>query len=270
MPWRFKDRIVVVTGASSGIGKATALAFARQGAKLGLIARDQTALEDVAKTVRDSGQTAVVAPADVTKPKELQQAIQTLVRQFKTVDVLVNNAGYGVYGYFLEVPIEEQRALFETNFFGALHAILAVIPLMKAKKSGIIINVSSMAGLRPIPKFAAYSASKAALNSISEALRLELKPYGIHVMLVCPGTTATQFQKRARHFGKKAEPRHPPKAFVQTAEEVADLIVEGAASGKRVIVPGLLNWVGLQVDRLAPRNLSDRLIGRFLDLGPDS
>ncbi|MBI2059902.1 MAG: SDR family oxidoreductase [Nitrospirae bacterium] len=264
MRWTFKDRVVVITGASAGIGRATALAFAREGAKLGLIARTSSALEEVQSEVQKAGSIAYVARADVTRPREVEQAVDSITRAFKTIDVLVNNAGYGVYGYLLSAPIEEHREMLETNLFGVLNMIYAVAPIMKSKKSGMIINISSMAGLRPIPKFATYSASKAALNALSDALRSELKPYGIHVMAVCPGITSTDFQKSAKRFGKNADLRRPSPRLSNTPDEVARAVVEGASGAERLVIPGMMNKLGAGLDWLAPSGLTERLMDRFL------
>lgn len=269
MNWSFHEQVVLVTGASSGIGRSLALAVAREGSKVALLARNMPALEKVLAEVKKLGASCVAVKCDVTKPREVQQAVEAVTRQFKTIDVLINNAGFGQYGFFLEAPVEEHQKLFDTNFFGVIHMLYAVLPIMKAKKSGVVVNVSSMAGLKPLPKFGIYSASKAALNALSESLRHEVKPFGIHVLTVCPGITETSFRANAKRFGKKAEPPTPPRQFSYSADDVARETIQAVIAGKRLLVPGFLNRMGVRLDRMVPNEMSDPLVKRYLGIGKE-
>ncbi|MBI4588224.1 MAG: SDR family NAD(P)-dependent oxidoreductase [Candidatus Rokubacteria bacterium] len=213
-------KVALVTGASSGIGEATARELARQWARVALFARRENRLEEVADGIRRGGGKVMVLTGDVTDPAAVLSAVQRLLADWKRVDVLVNNAGRGMAAPFEAVTAQELRDLLEVNLIGVLTATQAVLPAMRQQGSGHIINVSSVAGRRGLPLRSAYNATKFALVGLTEALRQELRGTGIRVSLVYPISTVTEFHDAEV---KKAEPRR--YGPVQSAEQVAGAIV---------------------------------------------
>ena len=187
------ERVILVTGCSSGIGRATALALAKRGHRVFASARNRNDLAELER--RDNLATVAL---DVTDPATIAAAVETVLSRAGRIDVLVNNAGYGQYGAVEEVTTDEWRAQFEVNLFGSVAVTQAVLPAMRRQRRGTIINVSSVAGKVSIPFAAPYCASKHALEAISDALRVEIAPFGIHVVLVEPGPIETRFGDRAR------------------------------------------------------------------------
>lgn len=218
-------KVALVTGASSGIGAATAKALAREGTRVALLARREDRLEEVADEIRRQPGHAMVCPADVTDKAAVQAVVERVLAQWKRIDLLVNNAGRGLAAPFEATTPEHLRALMEVNLVSVLTATQAVLPGMLQHASGHIINVSSVAGRRGAPLHSAYNATKFALVGLSEALRMELSGTGVHVSIVYPILTETEFDAVET---KKAEPKRVGP--VQTAEQVARAIVRCARS----------------------------------------
>jgi NAD(P)-dependent dehydrogenase (short-subunit alcohol dehydrogenase family) len=187
------QRVILVTGCSSGIGRAAALALAGRGHRVFASARNRNDLAELER--RDNLATLAL---DVTDPATISAAVDAVLSRSGRIDVLVNNAGYGQYGAVEDVTTDEWRAQFEVNLFGSIAVTQAVLPAMRKQRRGTIINVSSVAGKVAIPFAAPYCASKHALEAVSDALRVELAPFGIHVVLVEPGPIETRFGERAR------------------------------------------------------------------------
>lgn len=185
--------MILVTGCSSGIGRAAALALAERGHRVFASARNRNDLAELER--RDNLATVAL---DVTDPATIAAAVDAVLSRAGRIDVLVNNAGYGQYGAVEEVTTDEWRAQFEVNLFGSIAVTQAVLPAMRKQRRGTIVNVSSVAGKIAIPFAAPYCASKHALEAVSDALRVELAPFGIHVVLVEPGPIETRFGDRAR------------------------------------------------------------------------
>ena len=188
-----RERVILVTGCSSGIGRATALEGAARGHRVFATARNRHDLADLERPDR-----LETLALDVTDGAAVRAAVEAALARAGRLDALVNNAGYGQYGAAEEVTLEEWRAQFEVNLFGAIAAIQAVLPAMRRERSGTIVNVSSVSGRVAIPFAAPYSASKHALEAVSDALRVELSAFGIRVVLVEPGPIETRFTERAR------------------------------------------------------------------------
>lgn len=182
------SRVVLITGASSGLGGACAEHLARLGHRVYGTSR-RAAFPDSA----DPSSSPVMLPMDVCDDDSVRGAVDFVLQQQGRIDVVVNNAGVGLAGAVEDTSVEEARALFETNFFGVLRVCRAVLPTLRAQGSGLIVNVSSLAGLVTIPFQGFYSASKYALESMSDALRMELRPFGVHVTLLEPGDFKTGF-----------------------------------------------------------------------------
>jgi len=225
---RLKGASVLVTGASSGIGAASARLFARSGARLTICARRLDRLHEVADQCRHAGAEAVVVRrTDMTRPADVRAFVAGALRDFDRIDVLVNNAGVGWRGRFQDMPEDALRTLIETNLTGPAVAIQAALPAMLEANSGVIINVASVVGFRATPYSAVYAATKHALVGLSHALRGELSGTGVKVCAVYPGTTRTEFRG-------SAPPADGP--FVHRAEQVARAIVRTARWPRRDVI----------------------------------
>ncbi len=187
------QRAAIVTGASSGIGMETALALARHGYAVVLAARRADRMEQVARQCRSAGAEALTVPTDVADPQQVEALVARTVEQFGRVDVMVNNAGFGLFARVHETSAQDLHALFETNFFGVFYGCKAVAPVMIRQHSGHIFNVSSVVGKRGTPFHGGYSATKFAVCGLTDSMRVELRPYSVRVTCVCPGLTATEF-----------------------------------------------------------------------------
>jgi short-subunit dehydrogenase len=227
---RLKDAVVVVTGASSGIGEATALAFARKGARLALGARRLDRLNAVAKRCLERGSPDVsVRRLDVGQSADARAFVAAALRDHERIDILVNNAGVGWMGRLHEMPEEKVDELVATNLKGVITTTQAALPPMLERRSGVIINVSSIVGFRASPYSAVYSATKHAIVGLSHALRGELSGTGVKVCVVYPGVTKTEF------FNSTELPVGP----MYPASWVANLIVRTARFPRRdaVVIP---------------------------------
>jgi NAD(P)-dependent dehydrogenase (short-subunit alcohol dehydrogenase family) len=187
----FEGKSVLVTGASSGIGRATALAFGRSGARVALVARRQQALQAVADEIIEKGGEALVAPADVTQPAAVRDCVRTTCDRFERIDVVVNNAGMLIPSRVIDLEPRDLRAMFDVNVFGALAVMQEAARVMQRQDDGCIVNVASLAGRRGVTPLGGYCASKFALVGLTEALRTELHGSRVHVGLVLPGIVDT-------------------------------------------------------------------------------
>jgi len=233
---RCRDQVVVITGASMGIGEALARVFAAEGAQVVMSSRNSSALEEARIRVGFPGRTRAVA-CDVRDRSQILSLVRQTCDQFGKIDAWVNNAGYGLLDSIASMSMDECRRIFDTNLFGAIDCMQAIIPVFKEQGSGTIINVSSLVGHLPVPHLGAYSASKHALNAISEAARLELEPSGIRVLSVCPGRIQTQF---GTNTVKGSEGKRLGERFQKgiSAERCARAILRAYLHGSReVFVP---------------------------------
>ena len=227
---RLRDAVVVVTGASSGIGQATALAFAAKGARLALGARRLDRLNAIAKRCLERGSPDVsVRRLDVGQREDARAFVAAALRDHDRIDVLVNNAGVGWMGRLHEMPEEKVEELVATNLRGVIATIQAALPSMLERRQGVIINVSSVVGFRAAPYSAVYSATKHAVVGLSHALRGELSGTGVKVCVVYPGVTKTEF------FNSTEAPVGP----MYSASWVANLIVRTARFPRRdaIVLP---------------------------------
>ncbi len=243
---KLERKTAVITGASSGIGRAVALEMARRGANVVLAARRAELLEKVAEECRAFGVTATAVPTDVTKLEQCRRLIQIA----GDVDVLVNNAGFAIFDSIAEAREEDLRAMMETNYFGAVNCTQAVLPRMLARASGTIVNVASITGIMGFARMGGYCATKFAMIGMTEALRDEVLDKGVRVALVCPGTTETEFFVKAER-GKM--PGASRLILASTAERVARAVCNAAEDGGyRRIIP-LFAAIFMRLKELFPR-----------------
>lgn len=228
-------KVVVVTGASMGIGEAIARAFVQRGASVVLSSRDLGRCEAARARIGHTERTLAVV-CDVSRRADLENLMRTALGRFGRVDVWVNNAGYGLIDPVEDMKMEDCRRLFDTNLFGAVEGMQVAAAQMKRQGRGIIVNISSVSGHIAVPHMAAYAASKAAMNSFGYAARLELEGTGVHVMTVCPGYIATDFARNSVR-GPQAK-RISSSVRGVSAGEVARAVVRGCdARSREVVVP---------------------------------
>jgi short-subunit dehydrogenase len=249
-----------VTGASSGIGRDLAEIFARDGHDLILVARRQDALETLAHTLTQRyGVSCDPFVADLGRRLERERLAARIRTVDQHVDALVNNAGIGTHGYFRETELERELAIIEVNIAALTHLTKVVLPGMLERKRGRIVNISSVAAFQPGPLMAVYYASKAFVQSFSEALAEEVDGSGVTVTAICPGPTVTEFHEAAG-IGGDAPNVGAPR---MTSREVAEAAYRGAAMGKRVVVTGLRNKVVVLANRLLTRRRMTRIVRRL-------
>lgn len=251
---RLEGKVAIVTGASEGIGAALAATLRKRGALLSLAARSEEKLRQIA------GADALITPVDLTEEPSRQALVERTLDKFGRIDLLVNNAGAGLYAPSHQTPMEDARRMWELNFFAALDLIQRVTPHMKAQRQGVIVNVSSIAGKMTLPWFTLYSASKYALGSLTDGLRIELRSHGIHTMTVCPGYVNTGFQQNVIH-GTPPPLLGRSRKWAISPEQCAEDIVRGIEAGKRTVVTPASGWALIVLARLFP-SLMDRQLER--------
>jgi short-subunit dehydrogenase len=233
----------LITGASGGIGLELARIFAEQGYALVLVARNRERLEEIAVELKPT-------PVQVlAKDLALVGAAEGIHREVPKVDVLVNNAGYGVYGPFVKTPLDDELGMLQLNMTALVVLTKLYLPAMVASKNGKILNVASTAAFQPGPLMALYYATKAFVLSFSEAIGNELEGTGVTVTALCPGPTATGFQART----KLEKSRLIKRMKVMDARTVAEAGYRGLMAGKPVVIPGLMNKLLAQSVRFSPR-----------------
>jgi short-subunit dehydrogenase len=242
-------KVVVVTGASMGIGEAIAKVFADRGASLVLLSRDASRAEAARHRVEHTDRTLAMA-CDVRNREEIDRALALTLHNFERVDVWVNNAGVGIRDTVADMEASAVRELFETNLFGTIACMQAVVPAMREAGGGAIINISSVAGHIPVPFMAIYCASKFAINAIGKGARVELKPDNINVLTVCPGYVRTDFGEHVV-ADRKATVR-PPSVRGITAERVAQATYRGYRKVKREVVVPWTMIPGIKLYQLFP------------------
>lgn len=254
---RLKNKRILITGASSGIGEAVAKACAREGANVILLSEREAELKNVESAIREEGGDARCVVADLNRQEQVDGLIPRLEREIGAIDVLINNAGVGWSGRLPTLTMAKLRFVMEINFFGMLSLSQQALVAMGGRGEGRIINVSSASGRFGLPGVSAYVASKGACHTFTAALRVEGRPLGVLVSEVLPVSTSTPFFDNAE--GKK----YKPKGVVQTTEQVAKSIVRCVCSRrpKAEVLPFPLVRLAFVIDALFPGAL-DRLLGK--------
>lgn len=255
------SEVVFITGASSGIGKACAHEFYRQGYSVILFARRKERLESLAqelKRIRPEGETLVI-PGDVTDRLRVFEAMREAAEKMGGIDVLINNAGMGLNSFIETMDPQHFQDVLDLNVMGVLHCTQAVIPVMKKQKSGQIVNVTSVIGKRGVPSRSAYCTSKFAVEGLSESIRTELKPYGIEIIVARPARTDTEFfdaESRGKDYLESTGGGRMP------SEKVARAIYNGVRRHKRTVTIGFSGKMLVFISTLFPK-LADRIAAKI-------
>lgn len=247
----FDGRVVAVTGAATGIGRAVAERFARAGARVALLDRDADGCAALAARLTGVGETFHAA-LDVTDEAACRRVLEAVAARFGGLDVLVNNAGITHRSRFVDTDAEVHRRVMEVNYFGSLHCTQAALPTLLERR-GTIIVLSSVAGFAPLLGRSGYCASKHALHGLFETLRCELRDRGVHVMLVCPGFTATHIERDALGAHGRRSTRSQSRVGRQARpEQVAEAVYRGACRRRRILVLSPVGRVARLLVRVAP------------------
>lgn len=231
-----KDKVVIITGGSSGIGKALALHFGENGSKIVITGRKKEELSLTIGELEKKGIDCMALQADVTKDDDNERVAEATINKYGRIDVLINNAGISMRALFQEADLKVIRQVMEINFFGAVSATHYCLPHM-LKSKGSIIGISSIAGYRGLPGRSGYSASKFALNGFLESLRTELLKTGVHVLTACPGFTASNIRKRSLTKDGAAQGDSPrAEEKMMTAEECARHIYNATVKRKKTLI----------------------------------
>lgn len=235
MSTQLAGKTAIITGAGKGIGRATALALAKEGVHIGLMARTEADLQNVADEVKQAGVQAYIATADVSSNEQVNQAIDQLKSDLGTIDILINNAGIAKFGGFLELEVAEWEKIIQVNLLGMYYVTRAVFPTMIEQKSGDIINISSTAGEKGGPVTSAYSASKAGVLGLTESLAMEARKHDVRVTALTPSTVVTDLAINEGLVTGEEE-------NVLQAEDLAELMVAQLKLNKRVFVKSAGLW----------------------------
>lgn len=244
-------KVVIITGASQGIGAACAAEFARAGARLSLSGRAEERL-------RQAGGDALLTAGDITSHHARRLLVDRTLERYGAIDVLINNAGVGTYRPSWDTPMDEVRALMELNLFAVLGLTQLVAPHMRARRSGMIVNVGSIAGKMTLPWMTLYSASKSAIGTLTEGLRMELRRDGVRTMLVCPGYVKTAFQQNVLS-GQPPEKVLEGRRMAITAAECASAIRRGVERDARTVLAPRAGWLLVAAMRLVPSLVERRM-----------
>ncbi len=264
-----KNKVIIITGASSGIGKALAIDAANRGAKVVLAARNESKLAEVHQAIIQKGGDALTVKCDVTKEEDCKQMVAACLSQYGKLDILINNAGISMRAILEEAETSVIRDVMEINFFGTVNCTKhALKPILEQK--GSIVGVSSIAGYKGLPGRTGYSASKFAMQGFLEALRIENIKKGLHVLIACPGFTASNIRNKA--LGKDGSvqgetPRDEQK--MMSAEEVAQRILDGIEKRKNTLTMTFNGKMTVFLNKFFPK-LVDKLVYNHMSKEPNS
>lgn len=237
----FKDKVVIVTGASSGIGEAIAREFAANGSKVVLAARTESKLQEITSDITAKGGEAIFIKTDVSLESDCENLIKKTIEKYSCIDILVNNAGLSMRAAFIEVDVSVLRRLMDVNYWGTVYCTKYALPYLIAGK-GSLIGVSSVAGFHGLPGRTGYSASKFAMHGFLETIRIENLKKGLHVMILAPGFTSTDIRKHALTANGQEQGESPKnEQKLMSPQYVAKWVLKGIKKKKR---NKLLTWEG--------------------------
>ncbi|SFH39961.1 Short-chain dehydrogenase [Pontibacter chinhatensis] len=266
---KMRDKVVLITGGTSGIGKALAFAFGREGAKVAISGRNQQNLDQTSQELSAAGIDNLAVNADVSVEEQCQRMVQETVQKYGRLDVLINNAGISMRALFEDLDLDVLRKVMDINFWGTVYSTKYALPYIKQVK-GSIVGISSIAGYRGLPARTGYSASKFAMHGFLETLRTELLYSGVHVLLACPGFTASNIRNTALAANGQQQgetPREEEK--MMSAEEVAERILKATIQRKRDLVMTTQGKLAVWVNKLFP-SLADKLVYNVMAKEKDS
>jgi short-subunit dehydrogenase len=254
------SRVVAITGASAGIGRATAVRLARDGASLAICARRTDRLDEAAGEIRAAGGEALAVAADVTRAEEMERFVAAAVERFGRLDVMICNAGFGIAGAIDDISPAQMRELVDINYMGTFYAARAALTVFRRQAAGHLVIVSSIVGKRGVPYMGAYAATKFAQVGLAECLRAELRGSGIHVSVVYPVSTETEFFKvMSRETGTAVTRAMGPR---QNVEQVADAIAKAIRRPVPEVYPHAKSRALVILNALAP-GFTDGIVKRF-------
>lgn len=266
---KLSGKVVIITGASSGIGKALAYQFSKYNAKLVIGARNIDELNAIASHISSMGVEVLAVKTDVTIESDCKNLVDEAVKRFGGVDVLINNAGVSMRALFRDVDLKVIRHLMDVNFWGTVYCTKYALPYLLESK-GSIVGVSSIAGFHGLPGRSGYSASKFAMHGFLETLRIENLKNGLHVMIAAPGFTATNVRFSALTADGTPQGMSPrDEKNMMTPEEVAKIIINGIVNRRRNIIMGVEGKISVLAQRIFP-TIIDRLLYGYMAKEPNS
>ena len=267
----FKDKVVVITGAASGIGKATAKAFAQKGSDLVIADNNAQRLEETAGEIKATGARVLARQVDVSDRNQVESFAKFVISERGHVDILINNAGVGVGGPLLDTNIEDFEWIFSINYWGVLYGLKYFLPHMVARKYGHVVNTASGAGLCSIPAMSAYCSTKFAVVGLSETLRSEVRRFGIGVSTICPGVINTNIIAQSRmHLQEGSRATHSRlidfyRRFGWPPERVAKAIMSAVRHNRSIVPVGPEAWAQWLTKRMSQKffEAMNEVSGRF-------
>lgn len=264
-----KNKVVIITGASSGIGKATAIRFAKAGCKVVIAARNETKLQETAQTIKEFGSEVLLISADVSKEADCKAIINKAIETYGRIDILINNAGISMRALFEKLDLQVMKNVMDVNFWGSVYCTKYALPFL-LKSKGSVVGVSSIAGYVGLPARTAYSASKFALQGFLEALRTENLEKDLHVLIACPGFTASEIRKRALTADGSAQSKSPRKEEkMMSAEEVSEHLYKAVKARKQTIVLTREGKLAVMLSKFLPKVLQKAVFNKMKQ-EPDS
>ncbi len=266
---KLKNKVAIITGASSGIGKALAIAMAEEGAKIVVAARSMEKLDELITDITYRGYEAVAVQTDVSQENDCKNLILSAVDKFGKIDILVNNAGISMRALFKDTRIDVLKKLMDVNFWGMVYCTKYAMPYLLETK-GTVVGVSSVAGYKGLPGRTGYSSSKFAMHGFLESLRIENLKTGLHVLLACPGFTASNIRNTALNESGEQQGESPrDEGKMMTAEEVADHLIKAIIKKKDRIVLTSQGKLTVRLNKLLPKFM-DKMVYNHMAKEPDS
>ena len=264
-----KDKVVIITGASSGIGKALAYEMASRGAFVVLAARSLDVIKEIENDLVSRGNHTFAVKTDVSREEECRDLVNATVAKFGRIDALINNAGISMRAIFSETDVSVIRKLMDINFWGTVYCTKFALPHL-IKSGGSVVGVSSIAGFKGLPGRTGYSASKFAMQGFLETLRIENLKTGLHVMIACPGFTASNIRKTALAADGSQQGESPrDEGGMMSAEEVARRIADGIVSRKKVLIMTMQGKMTVLLNKFFP-TFMDKMVYNHMAKEPDS